>query len=305
MLMRAPSLHKEPNRRGAVGPYELSGQPFNRDASVAFMHIPRTSGTSVTTGLAASLSPLRPGVLFGTFNPFSITNLELSRLFYVGFKELPSDADFVAGHVSFPTLKAKYPMFRHITFLREPISRVLSHWLFFRGMSEDRLRAWEPFSDIIRIAQSHLREYLFDRRMANQIDNIYVLMLLWPHRLIKDDGFIDEKDDEELLIEATSQLDLFAYSDVIENPTFHRRLEAWMGSDILYARVNETPQIPRLVKPNLQVECCIKALAVLKMRTRLDSRLWRILAKRRVEGISARTLRDYALTQNVVRFATL
>jgi hypothetical protein len=307
--MRTPKLMN--NRRGVIDSYELSSQHFNRDAPVAFMHIPRTSGTSITIGLAATLSPRRPllhaydGVLFGNFNPFSVVSPELRRLFYVGSREVPSDADFVAGHVSLSTLKAKYPMFQYITFLREPVSRVLSHWLFFRGMSDDSLREWEPFSDIIRIARAPLREYLSDTRMSSQIDNIYVRMILWPHRLIREDGFIDEKDDEELIIEATSQLDLFVYSDVTENPIFHRRLEAWIGSDILYAHVNETPPIPRLGKPNLQMECCIKALALLKMRTRLDYRLWRALAKRRVEGISPRTLRDYALIQNVVRFATL
>lgn len=178
----------------------------------------------MTQGLAASLSPSHPllhaydRVLFGTFSAFSAMDPQIDRLLYVGLKEFPRDADFAAGHISFSTLKAKFPTFQYVTFLREPISRVLSHWLFFRGISEGVLRAWEPFSDIIRIADSPLEGFLSDTRMASQFDNIYVRMLLWPHRLIKDDGFVDEKDDEALLREAASQLNLFAYSDVIETP---------------------------------------------------------------------------------------
>ena len=64
--------------------------------------------------------------------------------------------------------------------------------------------------------------------MASHIDNIILPMLLWPHAAIKNGGFIDRRDDTTLLAEAVSKLDLFSYSDIIENPDFHRRLQTWM-----------------------------------------------------------------------------
>ena len=50
--------------------------------------------------------------------------------------------DLIAGHFAFSTLSQKYPEAQLVTFLRELYSRLSSHWLFLRSLSEDELAVW-------------------------------------------------------------------------------------------------------------------------------------------------------------------
>ena len=275
------------------------------------MHMPKTGGTAITEALKKCLTPKRvlspvyDGVLFGSFTRFQEMSRELRELIYVDSQGIPSGADFVAGHVSLSGLRRKYAESQLVTFLREPISRLISHWLFFRGLQSEVLDSWEPFSSIIRISHDTLQRFLSNPRIASQTDNLYVRMLLWPHPLIPDDDFISSSSDNKLLEEATLKLSQFSYSDVIENPDFCCQLQAWLDMAISIPILNETPPLPADRKLTFRSEFSIDAVAALSARTRLDSVLWQLVASRREGTERAKVLANFGLLQGVTRFVAL
>ena len=284
-------------------------QPCEREAPFVMMHVPKTAGTAITRALIQSRKPQRTlwpaydGMLFGSFDGFDDMRPEFREHIYLDIDRMPSDADFVAGHVSFSTLQQRYPEAQRVTFLREPISRVLSHWIFFRGLSAAALEAWEPYSSMLRISHNSLLRFASDPRIACQIDNLYARMLLWPHRLIPNGGFIARSSDDTLLEEATARLARFSYSDVIENPEFASQLQAWLGTPLSIERINETPSISGDLKPDLRNEMSAAALEVLLERTRLDSALWQVVASQHGGKDRLAVLEKTGLLQSVMRFA--
>jgi hypothetical protein len=86
-----------------------------RTSPFVLMHMPKTAGTAITEALREclrprrALSPAYDGVLFGSFNRFQEMRRDLRELIYVDIEGMPSDADFVAGHISLSTLRRRYP----------------------------------------------------------------------------------------------------------------------------------------------------------------------------------------------------
>ena len=302
-LFRAKNIR----RQDPPGVYYVDIEPFDRQRSIAFMHFPKTSGTSLTQGLLDALKPQRPllgnydRAIFGGFNSFDSLPPEQRKNIHLDPSTLPEDIDFLAGHLSFSTLSQRFPTFQLVTFMREPISRIISHWLFFRDLSDEALQVWEPFSDVIRIARSRLDTFLSSAEIACQVDNVYIRMLLWPHNRIPDHGFIDPAFDKLLVADAAKRLSKFAYVDVIENPNFHINLQTWLGRQVPYPRLNETSLAATVVGPLLRDELSLQAFACLRDRTRLDSILWKTLSSVRVAEVDADTLQLYIQSKNIIR----
>jgi hypothetical protein len=286
--------------------------PYNPTIPIAFMHLPKTSGTSLTQGLVEALRPRSAllyhydRALFGGFTSFSRLRSEIRETIHLDPSTLPDGPDFIAGHASLSSLNSRYGSWQHITFLREPISRTLSHWLFFRGLSQEIIETWKPFSDAFRFARGPLAEFLKSHELACQIDNVYVRMLLWPHPLIPNDNFIDDTDSDDVLLkEAVDRLTNFVYADVIENPLFVSGLEAWFGRNIPYPSLNKTPPIGPNGAPSLPEELSLETISLLSHRTRLDSVLWRMVATKRIPNVDPDILRAYVLSQNLLRYSSL
>jgi hypothetical protein len=283
----------------------------NCRAPIAFMHIPKTSGTALVHGLAQALSPCNPlmwaydRVLFGTFDAFETLDQSLRALVHTDTTELPTDVDFVAGHVACSTLRRNYAGFRHLTVLREPRSRLLSHWLYFRSAPAASLPPWGKFADRIKLSHGPFRNYLSDRRLACQTDNLYARMLLWPHPLIPDNDFISSVHDQQLLSQAADRLRDFDHADVMENPTFRTDLSEWVGCDITYPVMNQCRPIQDWNRPDLAGELSVAALGVLQDRTRLDSMLWRIAASRRLSRGQIDLIAEQAFVQSLIRQVTV
>jgi hypothetical protein len=298
---------KHSRRQDPLDVYSVGKESFDHQRPIAFMHFPKTSGTSLTQGLLDALKPRRPllgnydRAIFGGFNSFDSLPPEQRKKIHLDPSTMPQDIDFVAGHLAFSTLSERLPTFQLVTFIREPISRIISHWLFFRGLSDEALQAWEPFSDVIRIARSRLEVFLSSAEIACQIDNVYTRMLLWPHDRVPDHGFLDPAFDGLLVAEAAGRLLRFQYVDVIENPNFHINLQAWLGRHVLYPRLNETPLAATVVGPLLRDELSLPAFARLRDLTRLDSILWKTLSSARVAEVDADTLQLYTQSKNIVR----
>jgi hypothetical protein len=59
------------------------------------------------------------------------------RLFIVSPDSIPRDERLVRAHMALSTLRAAYPGARFMTVLREPTCRLLSHWVFWRGFTDE------------------------------------------------------------------------------------------------------------------------------------------------------------------------
>jgi hypothetical protein len=295
-------------RRSLSNQFELA--PYNPGAAIIFMHVPKTSGMALVKGLTEALAPTRTllgydGVMFGRFRNFESITEELRRQIYLAPAALPPDAHLVAAHMAVSTTMEAYRGAQYVTVLREPHSRLLSHWVYWRTQSDESLAAWGKWAHFVQQARRPLSEFLACRDVACQVDNVVVRMLLWPHPLIPDGDFIASHNDAKLLNDAFTRLKRFAYADLVENPELRANVENWLGRGFIYQRVNETMSVPPQFKSSLHEELTPQALELLDARGRLDLKLWLALARERVPHRTAESLRERTLIGNVARYAWL
>jgi hypothetical protein len=278
------------------------------DRHLAFMHIPKTSGIALTEGLRDVLpSTACIGGFdrrhFGAFRSFETMAPGLRQMIY---ETLPpaKGIDFVTGHMAYSTLIQSRPAARFMTVLREPRSRILSLWMFWRSSSDETLAALGAFGRVPRLAREPLAEFLNHPEAAHQTDNIAVRMLLWPHPLIADDGFIDSASDERLASEAAARLKAFDFADVIENPRLEDNVRAFLARPFAYRRVNETLVLSELRVP-LEEELTSEALLLVEHRSRLDRKLWWAVAEERIAGADLTALSNDTFRRTVRRYAAL
>jgi hypothetical protein len=125
------------------------------------MHVPKTSGIALREGLQASTATAGPPPgfdrsAFGNFERFDTVDPMLMQDIYLNEKLPELNASFITSHISASTLTAHRPGAQLVTILREPRSRLLSHWLFWRGLTDDQLRPWGRWADRVRAAYKPL-----------------------------------------------------------------------------------------------------------------------------------------------------
>lgn len=291
-------------------PPRLYGKPqeFNRLRPLTFMHVPKTSGTSIACGLVKALAPAAvvggfDYSLFRAFGDLSSLQKDLRCQIYTSPASMPKHADFVAGHISFSTLTKAYPTAQRLTILREPMSRVLSHWLYWRQLTDLELVRWGDWADYVRLARKPLANFLSDPTLACQTDNLILRMLLWPHPLIPMTQFIDPLHDRHLLREATARLEEFDFVDIVENDALVKGLQCWLGRPFSHHRLNETRPIPQQFRSPLHRELTLDAYDLLDARSRLDLCLWSKVAAQRLPDRDAEKLRGRVILANVSRYS--
>lgn len=283
--------------------------PWRDRRRIGFMHIPRTSGTSLVEAIGGRMRIGRSAyafdrTLFGDFHEFDQFERPLRTLIHLDASALPRRADFLAGHMACSTLRAA-GRDTLMTVLREPRSRLLSHWMFWRNHSHGELASLGAWGDRVGLAGLPLASFLCRPEIACQTDNIAVRMLLSPHPLIPRDDFIDPAADAVLLEAALSVLDRFAFADLLENPVLHRNLVAWLARPIGYERRNESrPMVPGRAT-SLSREMTTTAVRLLADRCRLDRVLWTHVAIQRLGRNGAAALRDHAERDGLRRAASL
>ncbi|MGF6645842.1 hypothetical protein P3T17_003992 [Paraburkholderia sp. GAS82] len=290
--------------------YEFNDAARNPHQPLAMMHIPKTAGTSLMYDMSASLKPALDvrgfdRTLFGAFKGYSTFSEGVKKVVYLEATDIPANANLIMGHFSHHSLKARYPEAQQITFLREPLIRLLSLWIFWRCQRDEHLAAWGEWANIVKLSRLSLKEFLSDTRLAGQTDNVTVRMLLWPGSGIPLDQFIEARSDNELLAQAFERLNSFSYSDVIENPSFSERLKKWIQIDMPSSRLNETTTVPEHLRLKLERELDNETLELLQQRSRLDLQLWTALAKRRLPECDIEALRLQTLMGGVARYSTL
>jgi hypothetical protein len=262
-----------------------------------YLHIPKAAGSSVTDAMrraigeradtTASLCPLRfDATLFGDFDvnrlPEPFRSLELA-----GSGENLESYDVVIGHFSAPSLSIGRAPSDLATLLREPRSRLLSLYTFWRSWSAAEHEAWDPF-DASRHAMSHdWPQFLDDASIAFQTDNVAARMLLGDHPLIPVDGFIEDSNIAAVTEDALRVLKSFGHADVIENDSdCWERLARWTGIDLDVQRRNTTDANEG--PPSDWSQAWDEpALQVLQRRTRIDRVLWMEAAARHASADGA------------------
>lgn len=284
-----------------------SGPQSALDRPLAFMQVPKTSGSALSIGLCEVL-PVTPRIhgwdhgFFGAFRQFETMSPELRDEVY---EDLPAanGNDFVYGQIGYSTLVRGRPTARLMTVLREPRTRILSLWMYWRSFSDESLAIAGEWGRVQRLTRQPLAEFLNRPEAACQTDNVYVRRLLWPHPLIPDDGFIDSASDERLVSEAAARLKTFDFIDVVENPRLEDNVRAFLARPFVYKRVNETVVRPEFGVP-LEEELTDEALRLLEHRSRLGQKLWRAVASECIAGVDLTDLSDDTFRRAVTRYAT-
>ncbi len=244
------------------------------------MHIPKTSGIAVAWALIDAVKPQRTyfgfdRAYFGAFDAFDTIAPETRAFIHFSPYTLPPSEAVIRAHMALSTLRAAYPQGRFMTVLREPVCRLLSHYLFWRGFTPAQLDPWGAWADYSRIAEQPLAVFLTDPRIACQTDNVATRLLLWPNAAIPPGNFIDPAYDAGLIAQARAALDTLHFADLTENPAFTANLAAFLGTPPRpLARHNETPRLPPHLRMPAAAALSSAALDALRARTRLDNALW-------------------------------
>ena len=274
------------------------------------MHIPKTSGIATALAIVDAVKPPRTffgfdRAFFGAFDQFETIAPETRAFIHFSPDTLPRDEPVIRAHMALSTLRAAYPHGRFMTVLREPRCRLLSHYLFWRGFTDEQLEPWGAWADYSRIAEQPLATFLTDPRIACQTDNVATRLLLWPNPDIPPDCFIDPQHDAALIAQATDALASLDFADLTENPAFTDNLATFLATPPpVLARHNETPALPPHLRMPAARALSSDALAALRARSRLDDALWHRLAT--VRGIAnPHRLAEDSLLRGVARFADL
>jgi hypothetical protein len=274
------------------------------------MHVPKSGGASIHEAMHRAIRP-RTHVsgfdrsLFGAFQAFDTLSPEVREYVRVEPEEFDPGADLVSGHFALHTLRTIYPQARLITCLREPMTRLLSQWVFWRGVAEADFARWGEHGRYQRSASDSLGRFLTNPEVASWTDNAAVRMLLWPNPLIPGNEFIRKDDDETLVGQAFEALGAFFHVDILENPDLEREMSAWIGTPLELRRARETSY----VAPNLRARLCDElnrdAIESIHTRTRLDAKLWRAVAALHFAERQVQTLREGTFAQAIMKCADL
>lgn len=273
-----------------------------------FMHIPKTSGIAVAHALVEAERPERvffgfDRAFFGGFKDFASVAPETRAFIHLSPEALPPNERVVRAHMALSTLRAAYPNGRFMTVLREPVCRVLSHFVFWRGFTQEQLADWGGWAAISMQATGEFGAFLASPDVACQIDNVALRLLLWPHKLIPDDAMINPADDAVLLEEAWARLADLDFAEAIESGSFASRLGTFLGTPVQLDAHNVSPAPPAALRDGAEQALTTQAHALLGERTRLDLVLWQRLLAR--AGENAEALRQQSLQQGYARFDRL
>jgi hypothetical protein len=252
---------------------------------LVFSHIPKTAGTSLTAALRNAIQPevFVMGMdrsLAGGYDDFDAFDQTAMDMMYLSPEALPADATLVAGHIGPHTTMTRYPGADHITFLRNPRSRLVSQWMHSRSLTEFDIRHWGRGAEAFRVGWLPLADYLEHPLVATNTDNTIARFLAWPNDLMPGNDFIPHENDDAVAASALARLDSMSHVDLVENPDLVAGLGRWLGTELSDDRLNERAFVPRRMRPDFPAELDRRTRDLLAERTRIDERLWRHVAAR-------------------------
>ena len=271
---------------------------------LVYMHIPKTSGIAVAHALVEAERPQRvyfgfDRAFFGKFDDWESVAPDTRAFIHLTPDTIPGDETVIRAHMSYSTLRAAYPDGRFMTTLREPVCRTLSHFIFWRGFTDEQARPWGGWAAVMAQARGTFAGFLESADAACQIDNVATRLLLWPHAHIPDGGMIDPRHDGVLIGAAIRAFDALDFGGAIEAPDFATRLGVFLQATPALDRHNVSPALPAWLRTGLEAELTPAARRLLHARTRLDRALWRYALQR--DGHAPDMLQDAAIDRGCAR----
>ena len=112
-----------------------------------YLHIPKSSGIALAHALILAELPARTWfgfdrAFFGPFDDFASVAPENRAFIHLTADTIPRTENFVRAHMALSTLRTAYPTGRFVTALREPVCRLISHFIFWRGFTAEQDAKW-------------------------------------------------------------------------------------------------------------------------------------------------------------------
>ena len=255
---------------------------------IGYLHVPKAAGSSATDairravlataereGRAVSICPeVMDRTLYGSFNEYDQLAAKPREMIFTGPPRELARHDVIVGHFSAASLGHGRHGDDLAVMLREPRARLISHYAYWGGWSEAEHASWDPYDGSRRAAALAWPDFLAEATIASQIDNVAARLLLAPHPLIPADGFIADRDFEQLRDEALTAVDRFGLVDAIEHGAdCWSRLGRWAGLEIHVGHHNVTENAPADPERWVLAESPA-AMSALAARTAIDRELW-------------------------------
>lgn len=269
---------------------------------LAYLHLPKAAGTSIRSALSAYY-PSDVTVPYSFDRHLFGDEPRITEITEPVFLGDPSEFRafrYMEGHWTLPSMEAAFESPDIVCLLREPRARFLSHYSFWRSWPDWMHELWEPYR-AARYAGLRLSAYCTEPGAAHQTDNLMTRLILGPHELIPDRGFIRADDIARVVAAACTRLDAIGHADVIERgDATYVALEAWFGSPLSRERLNETDL--GAGEPMDLVDALDTAtMALLYRRNSADMEIWRHVARRSMSDAEARSLAESTFARSVTR----
>jgi hypothetical protein len=210
---------------------------------------------------------------------------------------------FLRGHWSLPRILSAFEAPSVICVLREPRTRLLSQYAYWRSWSDDDHAGWAPFEASL-LARGSLGGFAQHRSAASVVDNLAARLILGQHPCIPTSGFIAQEDVQRVAADVIDALERLGYVDVVERgDAVYTDLEAWFGSPLEQVRLNET-DVTKGMPIDVDDLLDPKTLAEVSARCAVDLIVWQhIVETWGITPLDARALGDGTFGAALVRLA--
>lgn len=248
----------------------------------AFLHVPKSAGSSVTTSLREALDghtwgeflfdPAWMGPYRDAERPESAQGRVLESRAHL------ASVDAVAGHLTLDTLLSRFAIDDVATVVREPRCRLLSHYEFWRNLDDDARAADIPWTSSHSARTLDFADWLLDESIAYQSDNTLIRQLV-DDPVIPDNEFIPNDQLARLARIASARIRQLGFVGLVESgDAVFDRLGEFVGAPLRHHRINVTEREPSL---GVDLEAIFeRAVPALAARTAGDALVWQAAARR-------------------------
>jgi len=238
------------------------------------------------------------------FREFESLDRDVRARIAVGVTEVDALATYsvVSGHFSLASLGRIANPSSIATVLREPRSRTLSHYAFWRVSPTPRMRSQNPALDH---ALRPLDEFLAEPLVARATDNLVCRMLLDGDDRLPEVDFIRHEDVDELASLAIARLETLGFVGVLElRESMWQGLSEFFGVSLVPGHENATASFGATSEaPPANFGVSTRTLELLEARTAVDSIIYRhVLKGAGWSGPSTEALAAAAFANGLVSF---
>jgi hypothetical protein len=272
------------------------------------MHIPKSGGSSIHTALEAALPPksLAPQRFdtspFCDFDDFHLLSPEARSRIVTNPEEVRSLGQYraVSGHFSLPTLLQVADAPSISTVLREPRTRLISLYMYWR--TPELSGPMAPYAADAH-AQRPFWEFLSEPLLAPAIDNQICRMLLYGDSRLPKSVFAALPDIESIAADAISQLDTLGFVGILDSgQDLWEGLRRLFGAELRPVKLNLAGEYgdPRATKLGEKL-LTQEALDLIERRNMADLLVYdHALARIESDATTRRWQRDSAFAHQLV-----